>query len=37
MKIKCPLCDFENEVGARFCKEFNIPLYDLKKEEEEFK
>lgn len=26
MKIKCPLCDFENEEGARFCSNCNIPL-----------
>src|SRR5665648_755455 len=37
MKIKCPLCETENEEDARFCKECNIPLYDLKKEEEEIK
>jgi len=27
MKIKCPLCDFENEEGSKFCKNCNIPLY----------
>jgi len=26
MKIKCPLCDFENEKGARFCSNCNTPL-----------
>lgn len=26
MKIKCPLCDFENEKWARFCKNCNEPL-----------
>lgn len=26
MKIKCPLCDFENEEGARFCSNCNTPL-----------
>jgi hypothetical protein len=26
MKIKCPLCDFENEEGARFCINCNTPL-----------
>ena len=26
MKKKCPLCDFENEEGARFCSNCNIPL-----------
>ena len=26
MKVKCPLCDFENEEGARFCSNCNIPL-----------
>jgi tetratricopeptide (TPR) repeat protein len=26
MKIKCPLCDFENEEGSKFCKNCNIPL-----------
>jgi hypothetical protein len=25
-KIKCPLCDFENEGGSKFCKNCNIPL-----------
>ena len=27
MKIKCPLCDFENEEGNKFCKNCNEPLY----------
>jgi len=26
MKIKCPLCDFENEEAASFCSNCNIPL-----------
>jgi len=26
MKIKCPLCDFENEEGNKFCSNCNIPL-----------
>jgi len=26
MKIMCPLCDFENEEGARFCSNCNTPL-----------
>jgi hypothetical protein len=26
MKIKCPLCGFENEKGARFCSNCNEPL-----------
>jgi len=26
MKIKCPLCDFENEEGSKFCKNCNEPL-----------
>ncbi len=26
MKIKCPLCDFENEEGNKFCSSCNIPL-----------
>jgi len=26
MKIKCPLCDFENEEGSKFCSNCNIPL-----------
>ena len=26
MKIKCPLCDFENEEGNKFCKNCNEPL-----------
>jgi len=26
MKIKCPLCDFENEEDSRFCKNCNEPL-----------
>ena len=37
MKKICPLCGIESEEDARFCKECNIPLYDLKKEEEEVK
>lgn len=37
MKKICPLCGRENEEDARFCEECNIPLYDLKKEEEEVK
>ena len=24
MKIKCPLCDFENEEGNKFCSNCNI-------------
>lgn len=28
MKIKCPLCGFENEEGSKFCKNCNEPLYD---------
>jgi len=27
MKIKCPLCDFENEEGSKFCKNCNEPLF----------
>lgn len=27
MKIKCPLCDFENEEGSKFCTNCNIPLF----------
>jgi phage FluMu protein Com len=23
MNIKCPLCDFENEEGSKFCKNCN--------------
>jgi len=26
MKTKCPLCDFENEEGSKFCKNCNEPL-----------
>jgi hypothetical protein len=26
MKIKYPLCDFENEEGAKFCSNCNVPL-----------
>jgi len=26
MKIKCPLCDFENEEGSKFCSKCNILL-----------
>ena len=26
MKMKCPLCDFENEEGNKFCKNCNEPL-----------
>lgn len=26
MKIKCPLCGFENEEGSKFCKNCNEPL-----------
>jgi len=26
MKIKCPLCDFENEEGNKFCINCNVPL-----------
>jgi len=37
MKKKCPLCETENEEDAKFCKECNIPLYDIKKEEDEVK
>jgi len=37
MKKICPLCGTENEEDARFCKECNIPLYDIKKEEDEVK
>ena len=29
MKIKCPLCDFENEEGSKFCKNCNEPLFKL--------
>lgn len=35
MKKICPLCGTENEENTRFCTECYIPLYDLKKEEEE--
>lgn len=24
--MKCPLCDFENEEGSKFCKNCNAPL-----------
>ena len=27
MKIKCPLCGFENEEGSKFCKNCNEPLF----------
>ena len=27
MKIKCPLCDFENEEGNKFCANCNEPLF----------
>ncbi|GAG57772.1 unnamed protein product [marine sediment metagenome] len=27
MKLKCPLCDFENEEGSKFCKNCNEPLF----------
>ena len=27
MKTKCPLCDFENEEGSKFCKNCNEPLF----------
>jgi len=27
MKPKCPLCDFENEEGSKFCKNCNEPLF----------
>jgi len=27
MKINCPLCDFENEEGSKFCKNCNEPLF----------
>jgi len=27
MEIKCPLCDFENEEGSKFCKNCNEPLF----------
>jgi len=30
MKIKCPLCDFENEEGSKFCKNCNEPLAKFK-------
>ena len=30
MKLKCPLCDFENEEGARFCSNCNTPLVNPK-------
>jgi len=28
MKIKCPLCGFENEEGARFCS--NCAVFDVR-------
>ena len=30
MKIKCPLCDSENEEGSKFCKNCNEPLVKFK-------
>jgi hypothetical protein len=27
MKIKCPLCDFENGEGSKFCNNCNEPLF----------
>lgn len=27
MNIKCPLCDFENEEGSKFCNNCNEPLF----------
>ena len=30
MKIKCPLCGFENEEGSKFCKNCSEPLSKLK-------
>ena len=27
MKLKCPLCGFENEEGSKFCKNCNEPLF----------
>jgi len=30
MKIKCPLCGFENEEGSRFCSNCNEPLVKSK-------
>ena len=30
MKIKCPLCGFENEEGSKFCKNCNEPLVKFK-------
>ncbi len=27
MKIKCPLCGFENEEGSKFCKNCNEPFF----------
>jgi len=27
MKIKCPLCGFENEEGSKFCSNCNEPLF----------
>jgi len=30
MKIKCPLCGFENEKGSKFCKNCNEPLVKFK-------
>jgi hypothetical protein len=37
MKKICPLCGTENEEDARFCKECNEPLYDMKEEEEKLR
>jgi|GEM_PF-5329208 len=34
MKKICPLCETENEEDARFCKECNIPLYNIKTTEQ---
>ncbi|TFG90028.1 MAG: zinc ribbon domain-containing protein, partial [Candidatus Atribacteria bacterium] len=36
MKKICPLCETENDEDARFCKECNEPLYNIKAEEKEF-
>ena len=33
MKIKCPLCNFENEEDARFCSNCNEPLFSVKDSE----
>lgn len=35
MKIKCPLCDFENEDNSKFCSNCNIPL--IKPEDSDIK